>query len=99
WIYSAASVGTVLFSGNATGKDGNNNNNIASAITFTASYIQTPASLSSALSIIPSVLSTGQLFTIIMTVTNGGIATANVVTPTALVKFGSGNTNPISGPQ
>ncbi len=99
WIYSTNSTGTINFSGYASGQDINSNNNIASPFNYALLYIQTPAALSSAISIIPATLSSGQLFTVIMTVTNTGLAAANVVTPTTLTKYGSGGTYLNSGPQ
>ncbi|HDQ26601.1 MAG TPA: hypothetical protein ENN43_07670, partial [bacterium] len=57
WTYSAASTGSVIFSGSANGQDGNNATAISSAVNTRTAYIQTPASLASSVVIDPVVIS------------------------------------------
>ncbi|HPD19474.1 MAG TPA: hypothetical protein PLF61_07405, partial [Candidatus Goldiibacteriota bacterium] len=98
WTYSAASTGSVIFSGNAMGSDANNNNALLSAVTTDTTYIQTPAALSSSIVVTPVTISSGQIFTIRMFVTNTGMASAVSVTPSSLIKFGGAGHAYYSGP-
>ena len=98
WVYTAGSTGSVVFSGRATGNDANNGTAIASEYSHETAYVQTPASLSSDVHVLPVSISSGQVFTVLMYVTNTGIAAADSVVPSALTKFGTAGAVIASGP-
>ncbi|HRU40057.1 MAG TPA: hypothetical protein P5511_09280, partial [Candidatus Goldiibacteriota bacterium] len=106
WTYQAtAFTGSVIFSGNATGNDANNNNALSSNYSSDTSWIQNQATIAASMHIMPATISTGQVFTIAMHVTNtagaNGAPAVNVIPPAfnALTRYGSAGFSYYSGPQ
>ncbi|HRU40206.1 MAG TPA: hypothetical protein P5511_10030, partial [Candidatus Goldiibacteriota bacterium] len=98
WTYSATATGNVTFSNYASATDSNSGLPVSSASTNKASVIQTRPSLAASMAMWPSTASVGQTMTVTMTVTNSGQAAARAVSPTALVKSGTGNAGLSGGP-
>ncbi len=85
WTYSATGAGTVYFSCFASGTDQYALNAVTSLPSPSANIIiQIPASLASTI-YVPATTSQGQVFTVIMSVTNSGQAAASNVIPNLTV--------------
>ena len=99
WIYSAASSGTVIWTGHATGSDANSGALISSPDSASNTVtISTPAALISVLTAAPDTVNISQTIAVTMTVTNIGQSDALNVTPSALIVGGTGGVSFVSGP-
>jgi hypothetical protein len=88
WRYAAVSTGSLYFTANASGLDGNNSSHIVSttaeAKSNTVYVYPTSPVLTSWVTVSPQVINFNQRFTVVMSVSNVGIVDANGTTPTAL---------------
>jgi hypothetical protein len=101
WLYTAAGLGSVALSGNASGMDENSLATVNSAVTVSpVIQIQSPASLTASINASPAYLGTGENITVIMNVTNNGQSAVNGLTadPAGLILTNGGNVLPVSGP-
>ena len=99
WVTQAAGAGTISRLGWAQGQDENSLNTFLSASTSTnAVTVQRPANLSIASISAPSNVTVGQQFTVIMTVTNLGGATAIGSSANMSISSGSGGVIPVATP-
>ncbi|MFH1538388.1 MAG: PQQ-binding-like beta-propeller repeat protein [bacterium] len=100
WTYQASTAGTVNFTGNASGdNDGVPPPDTVQSTSTTSNNVtvQTPAALTSGISI-PATVNRNQQFTVTMNVQNTGGATANSVAPSALTVGGTSGATLVSGP-
>lgn len=89
WTFTGAAPGLVTLSTTLSGTDSNTGLAIPPSVAVSNTMlIQTPAALNASATLLPGQVSTGQWFTLALTVTNTGQASATLVTP-ALVD-GSG---------
>lgn len=96
WLYTenGGSPGTIQLTAGATGTDANSGTTITAASASTVvCNVQTPAVLTSSIAGPPAAVS-GDLFAVTMTVNNTGGATANNVTPSALMTTITGTVSP-----
>ncbi|HPI04373.1 MAG TPA: hypothetical protein PKZ78_11105, partial [Candidatus Goldiibacteriota bacterium] len=101
WVYTAAGLGSVALSGNATGTDENSFVTVSSAVKSSPMIqIQSPAYLTASLNASPSYLGTGDNITLIMNITNEGQSAVNALTPdpVGLTLTNGGNVTTVSGP-
>ncbi|HEY8207443.1 MAG TPA: hypothetical protein VIG99_08185, partial [Myxococcaceae bacterium] len=103
WTYStsAASNGTVRFSGNAAGTDAYSGTAVASTSTNSnTTNIVTPAAagLTSAIVTKPRVVPVSDVVTVEMTVTNRSTGTRSTIAPSDLTLAGPGQVTLLSGP-
>ncbi|HVE84635.1 MAG TPA: IPT/TIG domain-containing protein, partial [Myxococcales bacterium] len=95
----ATSPGALSISTRATGTNDFSGRPVASSAASTSSVlVQRAAALTATLSASPATASVGQTITVTMQVQNTGEATANNVTPSALVLTGAGSATLVSGP-
>lgn len=98
WQARPTSVGTVTFTAQASGTDGNSGAPVSSSSALsTPVTVQRSAALSAAFTLPPRV-NVGQLFTLTMQATNAGDSGAGAVTPSALTLGGTGGATLASGP-
>ena len=90
WTYSASSAGTIFFSGNASGTDSIFGIISSPISNSTGVIIQNAVNLGATITAAPSTVSTGQLITVIMSVTNNGGSTATGVLPITPAAQGTG---------
>ena len=100
WTYSAAGSGSVVFKATASAVDANslmtvNSNQAASNVL----NIQTPASLSASVSAVPATAGTGYPITVVVNVSNTGMASAANVSVIEVddAQVSLGNANLVSG--
>ena len=100
WGYTAgATSGTLDFTGSASGTDSVSGTPISTGSeTSNTATVQLKAALSSSISPDKTTVSTGQTFTVTMTVDNTGEARANNVAPSALTLGGTSSATLVSGP-
>jgi hypothetical protein len=101
WTYSADSSGSIAFFGRAEGMDIRTGQNYQSVTaTSNSVIIETRPQLSSSISILRSTMNLGQTATVIMTVTNSGIADAVNTAPNNLfiTSASTGGMIPVAGP-
>ena len=94
WTYtcnSGANGGTVSFTGNASGTDAITLNPVSSPVTTSnVVTVETPVTLVSSIIATPSIVNSGGVIIITMTVQNTGQADALNVVPSALISTGEG---------
>lgn len=101
YAYTAAVIGTINYTGNASGTDANTGSPVTSNQAVSDNTVITgnpDAVLSSTISVTPSMVNTGSTITVKMTVTNVGEASASSVVPSALTVGGTGGATLSSGP-
>ncbi|HNZ30449.1 MAG TPA: hypothetical protein PKJ42_10675, partial [Candidatus Goldiibacteriota bacterium] len=99
WVFNSTAPGSVIFTGSASGFDENTLNAVSSAqVSTNAVVIQAPSSIAASISAMPSAVALGNNITVIMTVTNSGMSSANAVTPTGFGYSGSASLVFVSGP-
>jgi hypothetical protein len=101
WIYNLTGSGNLSYFGQAQGTDASTGATVTSVTgTSNSITVDTPALLSGNISIEATTINLGEALTVIMTVTNNGMATALGVSPSNLI-ITSGSTGglfPINGP-
>lgn len=99
WTYTAATVGSLTFSGGAAGTDAVSGAAVTAAqATSAALAVQSPAVLSATLSLAPAKASLGQTLTLTLHVSNGGGADAKAVAPAAPTPTGPGTATLLTSP-
>ncbi|MFC1718569.1 hypothetical protein ACFL6S_33245, partial [Candidatus Poribacteria bacterium] len=101
WIYvsDAGDAGSVMFSGNASGRDHNSGDGVFFApVDSSVVGIQTRANLIANITASPTQVAEGQDITVVMTVINSGQASADAVMPSALTLTGVQNLRLSSSP-
>ncbi|HXC64462.1 MAG TPA: hypothetical protein VNZ67_08890, partial [bacterium] len=81
WGFSPTTTGTYTVSANASGTDSVSGLPVVSAVSVATASVKTPANLNSWMTFAPTTASTGENVTLVMTVSNTGLATANNVVP------------------
>jgi len=98
WTYTATTLGSVVFSTTATGRDAMSGRALTTGTVISSQLsVQTPGLLVSQLAL-PSQVGVGQVFGVSLTVTNVGGAVASGVTPAIQLTSGAGLVEGPSGP-
>ena len=98
WSYTATTKGSVVFSTSVTGRDALSGTTLAlGPVTSGLVMVQNQGSLASHL-VLPSPISSGQVFGITLTVTNAGDAVVSGITPEIQLTSGAGLLEGPTGP-
>ncbi|HPI03349.1 MAG TPA: hypothetical protein PKZ78_05870, partial [Candidatus Goldiibacteriota bacterium] len=99
WTYTANTIGTINFTGIATGVDNNTNLGVTSTAAVSNNVeIRNAAYLSSDINLLPAAVSVGQQVTVLMNVTNTGLGAADFVTGENIIQNGTATLTYVSGP-
>lgn len=91
WTFRAATLGTVTFSGTASGTDANTAAAVSATSPAANMRVQLPATLGLSLTVPVVAVNVGQSFTVTLVASNAGASNANAVTPSALLVSGAGS--------
>src|SRR5208283_3991880 len=100
WVYTANTSGVINFTATSSGTDANTGTNVTSGALTTSNNVTivNAGNIISSISMMPATVSTGQLITVIMNVTNNGTGNVNGVAGGSITTAGTGVISPVSGP-